>query len=92
MKVQRDLIFPGCEQAARDELPASGLALRRTHKTIAFDCGIDSEMAAFLTGIPKEMSTKYALRQMLLKGRMLRQHQRAISRRVLELLGTDPTL
>ncbi len=88
------LIFPGCEQAGhRDELPARGHALRRTYKTVATDCGVSDDLSAFLLGhIPEGMSAKYALRRMLLDGPMLRRKQREISRRVLELLGSDPTL
>jgi hypothetical protein len=58
----------------------------------ALDCGVADELSAFLLGhIPEGMSAKYALRRMLLEGRTLRRHQRTISRRVLELLGTDLT-
>jgi integrase len=89
-------IFPGCEQAGHHEptLPRNGRghALRRTFKTLALDCGVSDELSAFLLGhVPPGMSAKYALRQMLLQGRTLRKHQRTISRRVIELLGGDPT-
>jgi integrase len=102
LKLARDhadksgLIFPGCEQAGHHEpaLPRNGRghALRRTFKTLALDCGVSDELSAFLLGhVPPGMSAKYALRQMLLQGRTLRKHQRTISRRVMELLGGDPT-
>jgi integrase len=87
------LIFPGCEQAGhREALPARGHALRRTYKTVATDCGVSDDLSAFLLGhIPEGMSAKYALRRMSLDGPMLWRKQREISRRVLNLLGGDPT-
>lgn len=87
------LIFPGLERGNRDKLPARGHAMRRTFKSIAFDCNIPDDMSAFILGhVPVGMSAKYALRRVLLKGRALRKYQRTVSRRVLELLGADPTL
>jgi integrase len=88
LKAHKVLIFPGCEQAARDDLPARGNALRRTFKTLSFDCGVSDDLSAFLLGhLPEGMSAKYALRRMLLDGPALRKHQRTISRRIMSLLG-----
>jgi integrase len=89
-----NLIFAGCEQAGhRDKLPARGHALRRTYKTVAFDCGVPDDLSAFLLGhIPEGMSAKYALRRMLLDGPMLRERQAEISARMVHLFGSDPTL
>jgi integrase len=87
-KRDEGLIFPGCAQAAREDLPARGHALRRTFKTVALDCGVSDELSAFLLGhIPEGMSAKYALRRMLLDGPTLRKKQRDISRRIVSLLG-----
>ncbi len=53
-----------CQRAGhRDALPARGHAMRRTYKTLAFDCGVPNDLSAFLLGhIPEGMSAKYALR------------------------------
>jgi len=91
------LIFPGCEQAGHHERAFSkaerGHSHRRTWKTVATDCKIADEMSALVLGhIPDSMSAKYAIRQMLLQGRALRDYQRQVSGRILEYLGADPTI
>ena len=88
------LIFPGCEQAGgREKLPVRGHALRRTYKTIGTDLKISDELTAFLIGhIPEGMSAKYAMRRMLLEGPTLRGLQKQVSKRMMELLGCDPTM
>jgi integrase len=85
-KKDHDLIFKGCAQATRDELPATGMALRRTFKSIALG-HTDDTMSAFLMGhIPEGMSAKYALRMLMLKGHELRGLQAKQSRIIMDLL------
>jgi integrase len=92
-KKDAGLIFKGCDQAARDNLPATGHAYRRTYKTIAFMVGINNETSAFLLGhVPPGISAGYALRRILSEADAMRRHQSTISARILKLLGIDPTL
>lgn len=91
------LIFPGCDQAGHHEEAFTkngrGQAHRRTWKTVATDLEISDEMSALCLGhIPEGMSAKYAVRQMLLRGRALRKYQRDVSRTMIGYLGADPTL
>jgi integrase len=88
-----DLLFPDCSETDRDPLPARGMALRRTWKTIATDCGVTDDQSALLLGhaIPG-VSAGYMLRQVLTQGPLLRELQAKISARIADLLGTDPTL
>jgi integrase len=103
LKLARDnadksgLIFPGCEQSGHHETVFTkaerGHSHRRTWKTVSVDCGIPDELSAYVLGhIPDGVSARYAIRQVLLQGRMLRKHQATVSRRVVEWLGSDPTL
>ena len=88
-----NLIFPECEQAGhRDPLPARGHAMRRTWKTVAVECGVPDELSALMLGhVPEGLSQKYILRRMLTEGQTMRAKQAAISNRIIELLGSDPT-
>jgi integrase len=103
LKIARDhadksgLMFPECGQRGHHKpvfKPTErGHSHRRTWKTVATDCGISDEMSALCLGhIPEGVSARYAIRQMLLRGRELRKHQRTVSRRMLDAFGVDPTL
>jgi integrase len=82
------LIFPGCEQAARDDLPASGHALRRTWKTVAAALEVPDDLSALMLGhVPEGVSQKYVLRRMLTESRTMRRKQREISARIMALLS-----
>jgi hypothetical protein len=102
LKLARDnaddsgLIFPGCEQSGHHETVFAkaerGHSHRRTWKTVATECEISDELSAYVLGhIPDGVSARYAIRQVLLQGKMLRKHQAMVSRTMLEWLGADPT-
>ena len=86
-------VFVHCDAAGhRDDLPARGHALRHTWRTVAADCGVDELLAHFMLGhVPKNISQAYITRLVLAAGPALRQAQRKVSKRIIELLGTDPT-
>ena len=87
------LVFAHCGQAGnRDDLPTRGHALRHTWRTVAADCGVDELLAHFMLGhVPQNISQAYITRLVLSAGPALRQAQRKVSKRILHLLGTDPT-
>jgi hypothetical protein len=63
------------------------LALER-----AADCGVDELLAHFMLGhVPQNISQAYITRLVLSAGPALRQAQRKVSKRILHLLGSDPT-
>jgi len=82
-------VFPGCTQAAhRLALPARGVELRRTYRTVAADCGVDEMLAHFLLGhAPAGISQRYVARMILASGPAMRAAQRRISARMMQLLG-----
>lgn len=84
-------VFPGCAQAAhRLPLPARGVELRRTYRTIAADLGVDEMLAHFLMGhAPEGISQRYVSRMMLAAGPAMRRAQGDISREIVRLLGID---
>jgi integrase len=88
-----DLVFKRCEQLGhREALPVRGHGLRHTWRTVAADVGIDELHAHVMLGhAPKNISESYITRLVLAAGPALRQAQRKVSRRILGLLGTDPT-
>jgi integrase len=70
-----------------DQLPAWGMSLRRTWRTIAADCGVDELLAHFLMGhIPSGVSRGYVAKMMLTSGQGMRAAQRKVSRRIIQLL------
>jgi integrase len=74
------LIWPGCTQASRDDLPATGMALRRTYKTTAASIGIDPDISQFLMGHAFEnVSQGYIVRWVLQKGSAVVEAQHKIS-------------
>ena len=82
------LIWEGCSQASRDDLPATGNDLRRTYKTIATSvCGVPDDVSAFLMGhMPEGMSQKYLLRWALSSGDAIKEAQVKISATMMRLL------
>jgi integrase len=84
-----ELVFPDCAQRGRhDKLPARGIELRRTYRTVAADCGVDEMLSHFLLGhAPAGISQRYVARMILASGPALRQAQRKISRRIVQLLN-----
>jgi len=82
------LIWEGCSQASRDNLPATGNDLRRTYKTIATGmCGVPDDVSAFLMGhVPEGMSQKYLLRWTLSSGETVRDAQAKITATIMRLL------
>ena len=82
------LIWEGCSQASRDDLPATGNDLRRTFKTVATSvCGIPDNVSAFLMGhMPEGMSQKYLLRWALSSGDAIKEAQQKISKTMMQLL------
>jgi integrase len=87
------VVFPECSQKGRhDNLPARGVALRRTYRTIALDCGIDELVSHFLMGhSPPGISGRYVVKLIASSGKGLREAQRKISRRMMQLLGITLT-
>ncbi len=77
------LIWEGCSQASRDDLPATGNDLRRTYKSVATSvCGVPDDVSAFLMGhMPEGMSQKYLLRWALSSGDAYRAKHRLRSAR-----------
>jgi integrase len=84
-----ELVFPECSQAAhRDELPARGMQLRRTYRTVAADVGVDEMLSHFLLShAPAGISQRYVARMILQSGQAMREAQRSVSRRISDLLG-----
>ena len=71
-----------------DGLPAHGIALRRTWRTVAAECGIDELLAHFMLGhIPAGISRGYVAKLILSSGSAMRAAQRTVSRRIVSLLG-----
>jgi integrase len=71
-----------------DGLPAHGMALRRTWRTIAADAGIDELIAHFCLGhIPAGISRGYVSKMILASGQGMRAAQRTVSKRIVGLLG-----
>jgi len=86
------LVFGNCWRSRHyDQLPAKGMMLRHTYKTVATTIGIDEMIVEFLMGHrPMGVSRRYIVRAMLNSGEAMREAQRRISRRIVELMG-DPS-
>ena len=84
-------VFPAVTQIGhRLDLPARGVKLRRTYRTIAADMGVDEMLAHFLMGhAPDGISQRYVARMMLAAGPAMRRAQRIISREMIDLLGIE---
>jgi integrase len=71
-----------------DGLPAHGMSLRRTWRTIAADCGVDELIAHFMLGhIPTGISRGYVAKLILSSGSAMRAAQRTVSLRMLKLMN-----
>jgi hypothetical protein len=69
-------------------LPATGHALRRTYRTVAADIGINPVLTSILMSHSLDgINVAYINELVLTSGPGLRQAQRAISRRIVTLLG-----
>jgi integrase len=86
-------VFEGCAQAGhRDNLPARGHDLRHSYATLAANVGVDEAMIRVLQGwAPRSMAEKYFTRLVLSTGKGVRDYQRLVSKRTIELLAADPT-
>ncbi len=83
-----ELVFPGSAQIGhRDTLPARGMMLRRTYRTIAADCETPPLIEHFLMShAPEGISQRYVSELTLQSLPAMRRAQRKISARMLELL------
>ena len=81
-------IFPGCNDTSFDHgLPAAGRSLRRTFRTIAADLGVNEILVRLLMGHSLiGINQSYINAMMLTGGPGLRDAQRQISGRIVELL------
>lgn len=89
-----DFVFAHCYHAPhRDDLPVKGHALHHTFRTVCADCSIDDVLAPVLQGwSPKNISEIYVTRLVLAEGTGIRAAQRKVSRKTVQLLGSDPTI
>ncbi len=87
------LVFEHCGHAGhRDELPRRGHDLRHSYRTVCGDLGIDDVIAHVLQGWrPRNISESYLTRLVLAAGQGVRASQRKVSKRIIGLLGADPT-
>ena len=92
---QSDYVFPAragghIVKFDVDGLPAHGMALRRTWRTVAADSGVDELLSHFMLGhIPAGISRGYVAKMILSSGRGMRAAQRVVSARIVTLLGTS---
>jgi len=71
-----------------DGLPAHGMMLRRTWRTVAADIGVDELMSHFLLGHrPAGISRGYIAKMILAAGQGMRTAQRRISNEMMKRLG-----
>jgi hypothetical protein len=90
--IESEFIFPDAERWARDDLPATGHAMRRTYKSVASSLKILNETSGRLLGHqPPGVSADYDDPLALARSEWLRQLQRQVSGKVLALLGSDAT-
>lgn len=87
------MIWPGCSQASRDELPATGMDLRRTYKTIAtVTCRVDPQVSEYLMGhAPTGIGPGYILRWVMEKAETFKADQAKISAAMMALLRAAET-
>jgi integrase len=97
-KINSEYVFPAragghIVKVDADDLPAWGMMYRRGWRTIAADLGVDELIAHFCLGhIPAGISRGYVSKMILSGGSAMRTAQRKVSRRIVQLLGADPTL
>jgi integrase len=88
-----DLVFgrSANRNADRDNLSAYGNQLRRTYRTIVATMGIDELTAHFLMGHrPPGVSARYVVKLQAASGGAIREAQRRVSRRIIDLWGSGP--
>lgn len=93
-KIKSDYVFPARAgghihpvKFDADGLPAWGMMLRRTWRTIAADCQTDELIADFLLGhVPAGIGRGYVAKMILASGQGMRAAQRQVSRRMLALM------
>lgn len=92
-KCADDFVFPhSFHHPHRDDLPATGHDLRHTYRTVCADQGIDDVLAHVLQGwAPKNISERYVTRLVMAEGTGIRAAQRKVSRKIVQLLASDPT-
>jgi integrase len=85
----KPLVFPGMAQVGhREALPARGVELRRTYRTVCAECGVDELLTHYLMShAPAGISQRYLVRMILQSGQAMRTAQSQISRRIIGLLG-----
>jgi integrase len=92
-KIETEWVFPAragghLVKVDADRLPACGMALRRTWRTVAADCGVDELIAHFCLGhVPAGISRGYVAKMILSSGSAMRTAQRTVSRRMLALMA-----
>jgi integrase len=80
-------------QFAGDGLPAHGHALRHCYRDVALLAGVDEFLVRLLMGHSlRGISQEYVTKAVISSGPSLRAAQRAISRRIVTLLGQTQTL
>ena len=83
-------VFHVCSRATYEDdgLPAKGMMLRRTYRTVCADCGVDELLShCLLNHSPPGISARYVAELILSAGPGLRAAQRRIFARMLDLLG-----
>jgi integrase len=88
------LVFAHCEAVGHTQrdLPTRGHAFRHSYTTVAADIHIDDAFVKILQGwAPRSMAEKYLTRVVLATGQGIRDYQRRVSVKIIELLGADPT-
>jgi integrase len=87
-------VFEHCGHAGhRDDLPRRGHDLRHSYRTVCAEIEVDDVLAHVLQGWrPRNISESYLTRLVLSAGQSMRQAQRRISKKIIELLGADPTV
>jgi integrase len=94
LESQSEYVFPARANGhivkfAVDDLPAWGMMLRRTYRTVAADLGVDELTIHFLMGhVPSGISRGYVAKITLSGGQGMRNAQRRISARIKALLGS----
>lgn len=86
-------IWPGCSQASRDELSATGMDLRRTYKTVATGlCKVAPDVSEYLMGhAPDGIGPRYLLRWVLSNAEAFKEAQGKISATMMQLLHAATT-
>ena len=96
--LESDFVFPAranghLTQFAGDGLPAHGHALRHCYRDVALLAGVDEFLVRLLMGHSlRGISQEYVTKAVISSGPSLRAAQRAISRRIVTLLGQTQTL